>query len=80
MNHFERCSAPICKDYPQEGLIWYPSEEVCKKYPFTKWQKTQKRIQILYRNKLIDSGKAFSIDRLKKIRIVRAGIEGDISS
>jgi len=41
-NHFENCSAALCKEGKyQKDAIWYVGEEVCRKGPFTDWQKKQ---------------------------------------
>jgi len=46
--HYLLCDAPICNDDPHSGykdeVIWYPSEPICKRKPFEKFQIVQTRI------------------------------------
>lgn len=52
--HYLKCEAPICADLQaydpkhnpghenwKEDVIWYPGEIVCRKPPYTKWQRRQ---------------------------------------
>ena len=51
-NHETVCEAPICQDSSSTDLVWYPGEEVCKKTPFTWFQKKQTNM-----NNLLNIGK-----------------------
>ena len=51
--HYLTCNAPICQADPnpnyKEEVIWYPSEQICKKAPFEKFQVKQIEINELLR-------------------------------
>jgi len=42
--HQSNCLAPICQDDCSDDLVWYAGEPICKKTPYTLWQKKQKII------------------------------------
>lgn len=62
VRHYLLCEAPICNDDPnpryKKEVVWYPSELVCRRKPFEKFQKIQMEI-----NKLAKEGKFKNIDK-----------------
>ena len=74
--HYLYCEAPICQGYPTENLLWYPDEKICNKVPYTKWQKSQIKIQKLYLKDQIVSERYFTVKMLERMVSVRKGIRG----
>lgn len=75
--HYLICEAPVCRDYDTIHLLWYCDEPVCLQRPYTKWQKTQLKIQKLYKKGKVNPDRYFSAERLQRIRVVKEGIEGE---
>lgn len=79
MRHWQLCEAPICAGYPTEYLTWFPDEKICRKVPYTKWQKAQIKIQKLYKQGLVKDGQYFIAEILENLRRIRRprGIKSD---
>ncbi len=75
-DHIYRCEAPICAGYPLDNLVWYPDEKICNMRPWTKWQKTQRKIAKLAKQypQMVDE--MWSIEMLKGKQRVRFGTSG----
>jgi hypothetical protein len=79
--HWEHCEAPICTDDRtngwQDNVVWYPSELVCMRKPYTSAQKAQNKVNRMVlkgRFKYVD--RAFTYQMLSNLPTVRAGLKG----
>ena len=67
MKHYLICESPLCADERaykgipnwESGVPWYPGEPMCRRKPYTKWQKRQARINRLYDKGLFKYGNNF---------------------
>lgn len=84
--HFLECEAPICsggtdEDYGdpkwKKHVTWFPDELVCKKGPYKKWQKMQKRLQkFLIKGQLKHPYTYYTADMLERRTAIHKGTKG----
>ena len=73
---FNNCSTNLCPYDPHlEDRIWYPDEDICRRWSITKdslWIKTQRKIK----KKSEDSNKYWTVPMLKQLFAVKKGVSG----
>ena len=77
--HLEKCNAPICqKGMLNDEIVWYANEAICTSRPFESWQKTQRKIQSLYKKGKCGNIEGYTFGKLRNMRRVKPGVQGDI--
>ena len=74
----DNCQAPLCPLDCRDKAIWYPEDDICHSKAICKpnWVSTQRKIQRLYRQGLIDSGECFTRPMLEGLKRIVKGLHG----
>lgn len=68
------CSAPVCPAQDDNGELWFPPEQICRRHDFTRTRLvvTQRKIQ----RRAVHRDDIYSRAMLERVVVVRGGIRG----